>query len=261
MRFLVALLRTGLFYVVAGFFMLVLVAPVANLYGLFCSKDNASKFLNWIGRCLALIFQVCVGVKVEYKGLYNLVKGPCIIASKHQSAYETFTIFTKFYPQAAYVVKDGYGAAFFYVYWLYRKYNGIIVKRSEGAKALIHLEKQALDLLGRGRQVVIFPEGTRVPFGEVSPFKRGVERIYEKSGVPVIPVALTTGAVMPKGSKLFYPGEVVIEFLPPIESGRPKQEFLSTLEATINQRTKQLEEATPCNLYLSEQGWCTSHLK
>ena len=253
---IVLFMRTVLFYVVSAFFMLVVIAPVGNIWGIFCSKETATKWLIFAGKGLAIIFRICIGVKITYRGVDNLPKGPCIIASKHQSAYDTFVVFNKFYPRAAYVAKAEFGLAFFYIGLLYRKYNGIIVKRSDGAKALIYLEKQALECLSDGRQVVIFPEGTRVPFGETLPFKRGIERIYEKANVPVVPVALNTGSVMPKNSKLLYPGHILIDFLPPIMPGLNKADFMQQLESTINQATHKLEKETPCNLYLRERNLC-----
>lgn len=253
LSYIVALARTVLFYIFTGVILLIIVAPIANIVGLFCSKDTATKGCIILGSMITRLFRLFIGVSVEYRGLHHLIDGPCILASKHQSAYETITTFNKFYPRAAYVIKDGYGWAFFYLYFLYRKYNGIVVKRSDGAKALIHLEKQALEKLKEGRQVVIFPEGTRVDLGEAPPFKRGIERLYEKSGAPVIPVALNTAGTMPKGSKVLFPGKIVIEFLPPIMPGLDKQEFSSKLYEAIKNNTSKLESELVCNYYVRKK--------
>ena len=81
--------------------------------------------------------------------------------------------------------------------------------------------------------MLIFPQGTRVPYKEKPDFKKGVARIYEALKLPCIPVALNTGKVWPKNSFSKYPGTITISFLNPIEAGLSKEDFLKKLQNII----------------------------
>lgn len=256
LRLFIFAFRTILYYVISAFFMLVVIAPIGNICCFFWSRQSITSWLTVAGTGLRKIFCFCVGVKVEYRGLENLVKGPCIIASKHQAAFEALMLFNNFYKDAVYVIKQEFGRAFFYLYPLFKRYEGIKIRRQDGAKALIKMEKDALKVLKEGRQFIIFPEGTRTTFGEKTVLKRGVERIYVKANVPVIPVALNTGAVMPRKSWIGYPGKIIISFLPPIVPGLEGIDFMKVLQEKINNETNSLVKETPCNYYLRKTNKC-----
>ena len=83
------------------------------------------------------------------------------------------------------------------------------------------------------RPLLIFPQGTRVKFGERLPFKKGAGRIYESLNLPCVPVALNTGKVWPKNSFLKHNHDITISFLEPIEPGKDKNVFLNELETKI----------------------------
>ena len=83
------------------------------------------------------------------------------------------------------------------------------------------------------RPLLIFPQGTRVKFGERPPFKKGAGRIYEALNLPCVPVALNTGKVWPKKSFLKRNHDIKISFLEPIEPGKDKSVFINDLEKKI----------------------------
>ena len=83
------------------------------------------------------------------------------------------------------------------------------------------------------RPLLIFPQGTRVKFGEKPPFKKGAGRIYEALNLPCVPVALNTGKVWPKNSFLKHNNDIKISFLEPIEPGKDKNVFINDLETKI----------------------------
>ena len=83
------------------------------------------------------------------------------------------------------------------------------------------------------RPLLIFPQGTRVKFGDRLPFKKGAGRIYEALNLPCVPVALNTGKVWPKNSFLKYNYDIKISFLEPIEPGKDKNDFIKKLENNI----------------------------
>ena len=85
----------------------------------------------------------------------------------------------------------------------------------------------------QNRPLLIFPQGTRVKFGEQPPFKKGIGRIYDSLGLPCIPVALNTGKVWPKNSFMKFSGDIHISFLEPILPGKEKNDFLKEVEDKI----------------------------
>ncbi len=121
--------------------------------------------------------------------------------------------------------------------------SGIIVDRKGGAKALKDLIKQSKKYLERGQNIVLFPQGTRVPFGASSekyPYQAGVTALYLACGVKVVPAALNSGKFWPKEGVLKNSGKITLEFLDPIETGLSKKEFSEKLELAIEKRSSEL---------------------
>ncbi len=87
---------------------------------------------------------------------------------------------------------------------------------------------------------MIFPEGTRRPVGAEPNYKFGVAHMYEILNSPVVPVAINAGVFWPRRTFLKYPGTIVMEFLPPIQPGLPKDEFFELLRDTIETATNRL---------------------
>ena len=96
--------------------------------------------------------------------------------------------------------------------------------------------------LARGRQIIIFPEGTRRPAGAEPRYKFGVAHVYEAAGVPCLPVALNSGLFWPRRSILRKPGTVVVEILDPIPPGMDKEAFFARMQEAIEAATNRLIE-------------------
>ena len=179
-----------------------------------------------------ILLHFLVGIKVELKGLENLPKqNGFIVASKHQSAMET-VLFHAFMPNTIYVMKK---SLFFLPFagWYFWRSGCIFVDRKKGTSSLRKMYATAKERLAKGFNIIIFPEGTRTAPGAKTKYNPGLAMIYEAVKVPVIPVALNTGYFWPKNSVKRYPGTVVFEFLPAIESGLDKREFMKILENRI----------------------------
>ena len=112
--------------------------------------------------------------------------------------------------------------------------------RSAGGRALLEMAKAAHDEVQRGRQLIIFPEGTRRPVGAEPRYKFGVGQIYVDCEVPCLPVALNSGLFWPRRAFLRYPGTIVVEFLDPIPPGLPVDEFFQRLRDAIETATARL---------------------
>jgi 1-acyl-sn-glycerol-3-phosphate acyltransferase len=148
--------------------------------------------------------RVVLGLRADVRGLENLPKGGCVIAAKHQSAFETF-LFHTVVEDAVYVLKHELGRIPV-VGWYLRSSGQVFVDRSAGAAALKSMVKEVRVALDRGSQVIIFPEGTRVaPDGFV---KR--------------------------------PGTVVVEFLPPMPPGLNRKAFMMELQTRVETASRAL---------------------
>ncbi|MCH8489593.1 MAG: 1-acyl-sn-glycerol-3-phosphate acyltransferase [Oceanicaulis sp.] len=183
---------------------------------------------------LALVFgglRVLCGIRYEVRGREHVPAGGALIASKHQSMFETLA-FWAILPDPAIILKKE--LAFLPVFgWYAMKLKNIKVDRSAGAKALRDMLKQARDRAGEGRQVVIFPQGTRLEPGDTATYKPGVAGLYSAMKAPCVPVALNSGLYWPAHGFVRRPGTIVVEFLPAIEPGLPRDAFMAELETRI----------------------------
>lgn len=200
-------------------------------------------FLKWLSRWVG-------GIDVRFKGLENVPDGPVVLASKHQSAWDT-AVFLTIWPIACYVMKKELWSIPFWG-WYARHCQSIPVDRAGGASALKGMLKTAQARLAQGRQIIVFPEGTRVRPGEDRKYHPGVAAIYQSVDAPVVPVALNSGLFWGRRSNgRKYPGVITVEFLPPIEPGLDRRAFMKRLKNDIDGATARLEaEALEAYPYL-----------
>ncbi|MFD1331869.1 lysophospholipid acyltransferase family protein [Methylopila musalis] len=189
-------------------------------------------------RCNLALLKGVVGLDVEIRGRENIPQGGALIASKHQSALETFAI-VPFVPDPLFVLKRELTWIPFFG-WFLMRLRMIAINRSAGGDALSQMVKQAQAAAQDGRQIVIFPEGTRRPVGVEPAYKHGVTHLYVKLGLPVTPVAIDTGVFWPRGGLRRRQGVSVIEFLEPIPPGLPRAEFERVLRERIESRSNAL---------------------
>lgn len=183
---------------------------------------------------LDLVFgalRLLCGVTYEVRGGDHLPAGGALVASKHQSMFETLA-FWRILDDPAIILKKELAYLPFFG-WYAMKLKNISVDRSAGAKALRSMLKQARERAEEGRQVVIFPQGTRLNPGEAETYKPGVAGLYSAMKVACTPVALNSGLFWPGRGFTRRPGKIVVEFLPAIEPGLSKEDFMRTLEARI----------------------------
>ena len=184
--------------------------------------------------------KVLTRTELEVRGQENIPTGPAIIASKHQSVWDTFAFF-KFVPYPAIVLKYELGYLPLYG-WFAKKMGMVFVNRDAQAKALREMIATSKRRLAKNRPILIFPEGTRAKPGAKRGYKPGVAALYNGLDVPCIPVALNSGLFWPRRTFRRFPGKITIEFLPPIEPGLKKREFLQRLEAEIETACDKLHQ-------------------
>lgn len=187
--------------------------------------------------CVALLRWIC-GTKLEVRGRQHVPDGPALIVAKHQSAWDTFALIPLLRDPAI-VLKDE--LKWIPVYgWFCVKFAHILVKRQKASVALKALIGDAKDRVARGRQILIFPEGTRVMPGAPPDYKPGYIALYEALGVPAVPMALNSGLYWPRRSLWRYPGTIIVEFLPAIPPGQPRAAVRSAIEQAIESATDRL---------------------
>lgn len=179
-----------------------------------------------------LIFEYGIlGLRYQVKGRENLPPGPCLIAMKHQSMYETLKLHILFGDPAIVLKRELMFIPFWG--WYQAKAGMIAVDRGAGGKALASMLKGARRAIGQGRRIVIFPQGTRVAPGAKRPYKTGVGAMYEELKVPLVPVAINAGVFWPRHAFLIRPGVVTFEILPAIAPGQPREQVMQQLEAQL----------------------------
>ncbi len=200
---------------------------------------------SWAMRVLAmhaktslwLLEKIC-GTKFEVRGRERLPQGACLIVSKHQSMWDTFALIPLLRDPAI-VLKDELKWIPFYG-WFCLKFEHILVKRDKAASALKTMIRDARARTLEGREIVIFPEGTRAVPGAAPDYKPGYVALYEGLGVPAVPLALNSGLYWPRRSVLRYPGTIIVEFLDPIPPGIARVEFRRRIESAIEEASNRL---------------------
>ncbi|WP_265517638.1 lysophospholipid acyltransferase family protein [Nitratireductor luteus] len=173
------------------------------------------------------LHKVLAGTRAEITGLENLPDGPCIIAPKHQSFWDTIA-FLPSIPDALYILKRELTWIPLFG-WYVLKMKMIPIDRGSRSKALRQAIKVAHERMKEKRQLIIYPEGTRRAPGAEPSYKYGIVELYAQLGVPVVPVAHVAGLYWPRRRFLRYPGVIKARFLPAIEPGLSREEFQERL--------------------------------
>jgi 1-acyl-sn-glycerol-3-phosphate acyltransferase len=229
--------RSILFH--AAFYLVTAVMLIGTLpFFFFLSEKNAMVIVHAWSRACIYLHEVIAGVRLEVRGRENLPKGGAIVASKHQSAFETFALLPQLRNPTIVMKK---AIRWFPIFGAYTITTGMIhIDRSGKTGALRGLTDRAKEEIAKDREILMFPEGTRRPVGAPPKYHSGVALLYRSLGVPVVPVAVNTGVFWPRKSFLHYPGTAVIEFLSPIPPGLDAKVFFARLQEAIETATDRL---------------------
>jgi 1-acyl-sn-glycerol-3-phosphate acyltransferase len=191
----------------------------------------------WARTNIVLMRVIC-GIEVEFRGVEKIPKGPLIVAAKHQSMWETISLL-RFFEAPFFVIKRE--LKFIPIFGLFMiKTNMVAIDRAKGGRSLLAVLRRAEEEVRRGRQFVIFPEGTRRPVGAPPEYKAGFGMVYVDCNVPCLPVALNSGLFWPRRTFMRYPGTLIVEFLDPIQPGLKRDEFLARVENVIETATNRI---------------------
>lgn len=241
MKTSVIVLRSILFNVV--FFVGTAIILVCGSPLLLGPRSWAMAGLRLHARAALWALRVIVGTRIEVRGLEWLPPAPFLVAAKHQSAWDTFALVPIFHDPALVMKAE---LAWIPLYgWFSIKFQHILVRRGRAASALKALIRDARARAAEGREILIFPEGTRRPPGAPPDYKPGIVALYEGLELPCVPLALNSGLFWPRRRLVRYPGTIVVELLEPLAPGLPRAEFRDELQRRIEQAsTRLIAEAT-----------------
>ena len=221
-----------------AFYVTTVLFLVLGVWLLVVPRSWAMAGLRLHGRTSVWLLKVICGTNFEVRGADQLPNCACLIVAKHQSAWDTFALIPLLRDPAI-VLKDELKWIPFYG-WFCVKFAHILVKRDKAASALKAMIRDARDRATAGREIVIFPEGTRTMPGAPPDYKSGYVALYEGLGVPAVPLALNSGLYWPRRSFLRYPGTIIVEFLDPLPPGLPRVEFRQRIETAIEAASARL---------------------
>ncbi len=235
-------IRATLFNIV--FYTANAVACVLCLPALLLPRPAMIKFVRCYVRTIYFLEKHLIGLDFEIRGLENLPRdGSYIVAAKHQSAYETMKLHILFEDPAVVLKQELLRIPLWG--WFLGRTHPIAIDRSQGKEAMKQVVDGARRIEKENRALVIFPQGTRVYTWQTpkdKPYKQGAARIFEQTGMPLIPLALNSGVFWPRKGWIKKPGKVVFSFLPPIPPDRKNDDILPMLQEMIETETKKLEQ-------------------
>jgi len=179
-----------------------------------------------------------VGLDYEVRGREHIPEGGFLVASKHQSTWETFALIPLFADPTFILKKELMWIPLFG--WYAARFKMLPIDRGRGSAVLPALTERTRKAVAEGRQVLIFPEGTRRPAGAEPAYKYGVAHLYKTVGCVCLPVALNSGLYWPRRHFMRYPGTIVIDILPPIEPGLDAAAFGRELKMRIETASDKL---------------------
>ncbi len=223
-----------------AFFAWTAVVGVLGLPFLLMPRRTAMRFGRFWSRGVVLLLRLIVGLDHRVLGLDRLPAGGCIVAMKHQSAWDAILLPVVLDDPAPVVKRE---LLLLPIYgWYMARAGAIAIDRKAGAAALRPMIAATRQAAAEQRPIVIFPQGTRVMPGASAPYQPGVFALYQALSLPLVPAAVNSGLFWGRRSFLKRPGCITLEFLEPIPPGWPRRRLMAELEARIEAATAALEQ-------------------
>jgi 1-acyl-sn-glycerol-3-phosphate acyltransferase len=173
-----------------------------------------------------------LGIEYEVHGRANIPREPCVILSKHQSAWETIA-FTWIFPPHVYVIKRELLSLPF-LGWGLALMSPIAIDRTNRKRAMQRVIELGSERFRQGFSIMIYPEGTRVAVGRRGVYKLGGAVLAVATGARALPVAHNAGIVWPRKSFIKFPGKVTVVIGPPIDTtGLTEEQVMRRAEEWI----------------------------
>ena len=219
-------LRSVLFNTVFYLNLILQMIVLTPVYFLLPRKKAYAIPKNWARSCHWL-FEKIVGTTFEIEGLENIPKGGYIFAPKHQSFWDAYALLP-WLDDPLYILKRELTWIPLFG-WYIKKQRMVPVNRSARGKVMAAVMQRTKEEMDTGRQLIIYPEGTRRPPGAPPEYKYGIARLYRDLSAPVVPVVMHPGLFWPRRKFIRYPGHFKVRILPPIEPGMDPDAFLAHL--------------------------------
>ena len=205
---------------------------------LFISNAHIRKPINYWILGIFKLLEIFCNITHEIRGKENIPNHSVLIASKHQSAFETFALF--FYLNNSIFIhkKQLFFIPIFGQYL--KKTNMISINRSEGTAAMRKMLRKTRSKMAAGYSIIIFPEGTRKIPGDKPDYKTGFIGIYNETESEILPIAVNSGNYWPKHTFIKTSGKIIIEILKPIPAKLKKDEVLEKIESLIEEATNKI---------------------
>lgn len=220
----------------------VILTPLFSTFALFTFPFpplTRYRLISGYAHTMIWLLRVVCGIRHEVRGIENIPQQPCVVLCKHQSAWETLALQTVFPPQVWVLKRELLWLPFFG--WGLAMTSPIAIDRSDGKGAVKQLLRQGRERLAQGFCVVVFPEGTRVPYGKRGKYKIGGALLAASSGAPAVPVAHNAGRLWGRNAFSKHPGLVTLSIGKPIATeGRKAEEINAEAEAWIENEIQQL---------------------
>jgi 1-acyl-sn-glycerol-3-phosphate acyltransferase len=202
-------------------------------------RKAAMRFGRFWSRGVLFLLRWIVGLDYHIVGPNRIPAQGCIVAMKHQSAWDAIALPLVLDDPAA-VVKRELLALPFYG-WYMKRAGSIAIDRKAGAGAVRRMVAAARQAAAEGRPIVIFPQGTRVSPGTPAAYQPGVYALYQALSLPLVPVAVNSGLFWGRRAFVKHRGRILLEFLEPIPPGLPRRRLMAELEQRIETATAALE--------------------
>ena len=205
---------------------------------LLCPRMWAIRALQMWAKSSLWWLKIICNIKTEVRGRENILSGPCMVAGKHQSFWETFAVLPLFDDPCMVLKRELTFIPFFG--WFCLKFKMIAVERSAGSAALRKLVARGREEVARGRAIIIMPEGTRRGVDDPPDYKPGAAALYNALSVPCVAFGLNSGLFWPRRKFIRHPGTITVEFMPAIPTGLPRKEFQHQLQSAIETSSTRL---------------------
>ena len=179
---------------------------------------------QWTRLMMQALWHIC-GIRFQVLGAENIPAQPCVVLSKHQSAWETFAFQVIFPPQVYVIKRELLWIPFFG--WGLAMCSPIAIDRGAGSRAVKQMLSQGKDRIARGFCVIVYPEGTRVAVGTRGKYQSSGSAIAIHAGAPAVPVAHNAGRCWRRNAFLKYPGLITVSIGPAIDSRGRKADALT----------------------------------
>jgi len=190
--------------------LLVLPFTLLGIVGLLFSHTTSYRLMSGYSICIIWLLKHLCKLDLKVTGKENIPNEPVIYMAKHQSAWETLTLQTILPHNSSWILKRSlvyvpvFGIAVLAA-------DPIAINRKAGRKALENLITQGKAKVAKGRNMIIFPEGTRTPYGEDTKYKLGAAKLAIAAGVPIVPVAHNAGKYWKRHGLKKHPGTMQLE--------------------------------------------------